>query len=62
MKADSGFQDNYSVVVASGTWSCFVHTSSPVISQLTSTGQPHSVDFINKKYLWTLMLSLSYQV
>lgn len=26
MKADSGFQDNYSVVVASGTWIYSIHT------------------------------------
>lgn len=27
MKADSGFQDNYSVVVASGAWFCSIHTA-----------------------------------
>lgn len=36
MKADSGFQDNYSVVVASGIWICSIHTSHPVARQIIS--------------------------
>ncbi len=34
MKADSGFQDNYSVVVASGT--CSMNTLCPLASQLSA--------------------------
>lgn len=60
MKADSGFQDNYSVVVASGTWFCFVHTPCPIISRLAklywSTTQ---CSFHQQKYL---TLSVSHQV
>lgn len=36
MKADSGFQDNYSVVVASGIWICSIHTFHPVSRQIIS--------------------------
>lgn len=36
MKADSGFQDNYSVVVASGSWFSSLHTPYPIATQPSS--------------------------
>lgn len=48
MKADSGFQDNYSVVVASGTWICSIHTPCTVVTEVSSTRQPadHSSQYV----------------
>lgn len=53
MKADNGFQDNYSVVVASGTWITDCPSFSPPPSNVSSAAPSASRDTLLSLHTFT---------